>query len=315
MTYTNLVNVKNLSHLEWLEYRQVGIGGSDAAAACGLSPWKSQAQLYFEKTSPIEMTEDNERMRQGRDFEDYVAKRFTEVTGKKVRRNNFMMADKDHPFLLADIDREIVGENAILECKTTSPFNKSQWEDGQIPLQYELQCHHYMMVTGAEKCYIACLIFSTDFFYRVIERDEEVIGMLKEREIDFWENYVEARVIPAPDGSVAYDDALKERLKGANDEKIALNLKESDFKDYMDRKSLIKDLESLNRKYEQEIKVQIGDNLAGENDYLYATWKPAIRKSIDTKRLKNEKPEIFEEYSKESEYRTLRIKEKEIIND
>ena len=315
MTYTNLVNVKDISHLEWLEYRQVGIGGSDAAAACGLSPWKSQAQLYFEKTTPIKMTEDNERMRQGRDFEDYVAKRFTEETGKKVRRNNFMMRDKEYPFLLADIDREVVGENAILECKTTSPFNKSQWEDGQIPLQYELQCHHYMMVTGAERCYIACLIFSTDFFYRVIERDEEVIEMLREREIDFWRNYVEKEVIPAPDGSVAYDDALKARFKGENEQSIALNLKENDFKDYMDRKALIKDLEGLNRKYEQEIKLQIGDNLAGENEYLYVTWKPAIRKSIDTKRIKKERPEIFEEYSKETEYRTLRIKEKEIIND
>ena len=315
MTYTNLVNVKDISHLEWLEYRQVGIGGSDAAAACGLSPWKSQAQLYFEKTTPIKMTEDNERMRQGRDFEDYVAKRFTEETGKKVRRNNFMMRDKEYPFLLADIDREVVGENAILECKTTSPFNKSQWEDGQIPLQYELQCHHYMMVTGAERCYIACLIFSTDFFYRVIERDEEVIEMLREREIDFWRNYVEKEVIPAPDGSVAYDDALKARFKGENEQSIALNLKENDFKDYMDRKALIKDLEGLNRKYEQEIKLQIGDNLAGENEFLSVTWKPAIRKSIDTKRIKKERPEIFEEYSKETEYRTLRIKEKEIIND
>lgn len=315
MTYTNLVNVKDISHLEWLEYRQVGIGGSDAAAACGLSPWKSQAQLYFEKTTPIKMTEDNERMRQGRDFEDYVAKRFTEVTGKKVRRNNFMMRDKEYPFLLADIDREVVGENAILECKTTSPFNKSQWEDGQIPLQYELQCHHYMMVTGAERCYIACLIFSTDFFYRVIERDDEVIEMLREREIDFWRNYVEKEVIPAPDGSVAYDDALKARFKGENEQSIALNLKENDFKDYMDRKALIKDLEALNRKYEQEIKLQIGDNLAGENEFLSVTWKPAIRKSIDTKRIKKERPEIFEEYSKETEYRTLRIKEKEIIND
>lgn len=315
MTEEKIINIKDLSHREWLEYRQLGIGGSDAAAACGLSPWKSQAQLYFEKTSPIQMIEDTERMRQGRDFEDYVAKRFTEVTGKKVRRNNFMMKDKEFPFLLADIDRQVVGENAILECKTTSPFNKKAWDDDKIPLQYELQCHHYMMVTGAERCYIACLIFSTDFFYRVIERDEEVIEMLKEREIDFWRNYVEKEVIPAPDGSIAYDDALKARFKGRNDESIALNLKENDFKDYMYRKVLIKDLEALNRKYEQEIKLQIGDNFAGENEYLYATWKPAIRKSVDTERLKKEKPEIFEEYSKESEYRTLRIKEKEKEND
>lgn len=180
-----LKNIKDMTREEWLSQRQMGLGGSDAAAACGLNPWKSKAQLYFEKTGQIVKDTDNEILRQGRDFEDYVAKRFEEATGKKVRRNNFMMANSDYPFLIADIDREVVGENAILECKTTSPWNKDKWANDQIPINYELQCHHYMLVTGAERCYIACLIFSTDFIYRVIERDEEIIEMLKAREVDF----------------------------------------------------------------------------------------------------------------------------------
>lgn len=312
MSAINLVNVKDIGYEEWLKYRQLGIGGSDAAAACGLSKWKSRAQLFFEKTSPIKTNDDNERLRQGRDFEDYVAKRFSEETGKKVRRNNFMMRDADFPFLLADIDREVVGENAILECKTTSPFNKSQWENGQIPLQYELQCHHYMMVTGASRCYIACLIFSTDFFYRVIERDEETIEMLREREVDFWTNYVEKNIIPPPDGSIAYDDALKMKYKGDDPETIELDLKESDYRDYLHNKDLIKVLEEQNRLYEQKIKLQLGDNQSGENDRLFITRKPQVRKSIDSKRLKKEKPEIYENYMKSSEYRVLRIKEKKI---
>ena len=94
-----IANVAKLSREEWLEMRTKGIGGSDAAAACGLNPWKSKASLYLEKTGQVVKDFDSEVMRQGRDLEDYVAKRFTEATGKKVRRNNFMMAGKEHPFL------------------------------------------------------------------------------------------------------------------------------------------------------------------------------------------------------------------------
>ena len=61
-------------------------------------------------------------MRQGRDLEDYVAQRFSEETGFKVRRANAIYQSEEHPLLLADFDRLIVGQKAGLECKTVSPF-------------------------------------------------------------------------------------------------------------------------------------------------------------------------------------------------
>lgn len=307
------INISKYSREDWLKLRQKGIGGSDAAAACGLNPWKSRAGLYFEKTGELAKDEDSEVLRQGRDLEDYVARRFTEETGKKVRRNNFMMASEDYPFLLADIDREVVGENAILECKTTSPFAKDKWADGQIPINYELQCHHYMMVTGAEKCYIACLIFSTDFIIREIERDEEVIEMLKAQEVDFWENYVLAGQMPAPDGTKEFDSALKERYKGGIEEEISLEVEEDSYRTYLETKKLIESLEKQNKEFEQGIKLQLGDNDYGLTPYMSVSYKPVVSRRIDSKRLKKEKPELFKEYSKESEYRRLVIKE--VVND
>lgn len=310
----NIANVTKLTREEWLELRKKGIGGSDAAAACGLNPWKSKAQLFFEKTGQVDGDiKENEVLRQGRDLEDYVAKRFTEATGKKVRRNNFMMADTDHPFLIADIDREVVGENSILECKTTSPYNKDKWKDGQIPIQYELQCHHYMMVTGAERCYIACLVFSTDFFYRVIERDEETIAMLKEQEIDFWQNYVLKNEIPAPDGSSQYDDALKKRFKGGLDEKKEISIGNSTLKDYFERKSLIKALETQNKEVEQDLKLQLGDFNYGENEFVSVSYKPYVSNRFDSKKFKEDEPELYKKYVKQSEGRRFSMKEK--IND
>lgn len=304
-----IANLTELSREDWLKMRTKGIGGSDAAAACGLNPWKSKASLYLEKTGQVVKDIDNEILRQGRDLEDYVAKRFTEATGKKVRRNNFMMARKDYPFMFADIDREVVGEDAILECKTTSPYAKDKWADGAIPINYELQCHHYMMVTGAKKCYIACLIFSTDFIIREIERDEEVIEMLKAQEIDFWTNYVEKGEMPDPDGSDEYDTALKDRFKGGLEDAIDLDVDELDFKSYLETKGLIKDLEASTKEFEQKIKLQLGDHDYGRSEFLQVTYKPVVTNRVDTKRLRKEKPEIFEEFSKSSEYRRFNLKE------
>lgn len=133
---------------------------------------------------------DNEAMRQGREFEDYVARRFMEATGKKVRRSNFMYYDETYPFMLADVDRMIVGENAGLECKTASPYLADKWKDGEIPISYQIQCHHYMSVCDADAWYIAVVIYGREFRYYRIERDEEALSDLRQIEQNFWENHV-----------------------------------------------------------------------------------------------------------------------------
>ena len=95
--------------------------------------------VYQDKTSPAISDQDNEPMRQGRDLEDYVAKRFMEATGFKVRRSNVMYKSEEYPFMLADVDRLIVGEDAGLECKTASAFQQDKWKDGAVPAHYLIQ--------------------------------------------------------------------------------------------------------------------------------------------------------------------------------
>ncbi len=103
-----LTATKNLPHEEWLKWRKMGIGGSDAGAVCGLNPYRTALEVYLDKTTDSLDLSDNEAMRQGREFEDYVAKRFMEATGKKARRANFMYYDEKRPFMLADVDRMVV---------------------------------------------------------------------------------------------------------------------------------------------------------------------------------------------------------------
>lgn len=103
-----LVSTTGLSEEEWLAYRKRGIGGSDAGAVCGLNPYSSPMNIYQDKISDAIEKKDNEAMRLGRDLEDYVAQRFMEETGLKVRKANAMFYDEENPFMLADVDRLIV---------------------------------------------------------------------------------------------------------------------------------------------------------------------------------------------------------------
>ena len=97
-----LVSTLNLTKEDWLRYRKCGITGTDAGAILGLNPYRSAFQVYHDKISDTVENIDNEAMRQGRDLEEYVAQRFTEATGLKVRRANAIYQSEEHPLLLAD---------------------------------------------------------------------------------------------------------------------------------------------------------------------------------------------------------------------
>ena len=295
-----LTETKGLSHEEWLRFRQKGIGGSDAGAVCGLNRYKSAVDVWADKTgdSPIEIP-DSEAMRIGRDMEDYVARRFTEATGKKVRRKNAIFQDQEHPFMLANVDRMVVGENALLECKTTSPYNADQWKDGKCPESYEIQCHHYMSVTGAEKVYLACLIMGREFVIVEIERNDALIDYLRKIETDFWNKYVLTKEMPPPDGSKAAGDAIQQMYPSSVDMTVEI----VGFEDRLNRYDEISALiDSLTRELD-EIKQQIQVEMkTAEIAYIgtrKVTWKNTKpRETIDSKKLKAEMPDIYQRYLK-----------------
>lgn len=303
-----LVNTSELSFEDWLKERKKGIGGSDAAAIAGLNPWKSALSVWLDKTDDArEGIPDNERMRVGRDLEDYVAKRFEEASGKKVRRNNFLLGHAEHDFLIANIDREVVGEKSLLECKTTNSYAKNDWEDGKIPLHYEIQCLHYLMVTGYERCYIAVLIGNEKFVYKTIERDEDTINNLLKLEKDFWENHVVAMMPPDPDGSDDYSTILKKKYKGDLPESIELQ-EEEKIDRYFDVTTLIKELETEKKVIEQGIQTQMGDYQAATAPGAKITWKPYTTNRFDSKRFKVDHEDLYEDYINTTEARRFAIK-------
>ena len=300
-----------MNKLEWLKERQCGIGGSDVGAILGVNKYKTPFKVYLEKTEPItEVGEQSESAYWGDKFEEVVAKEFEKRTGKKVRRDRKHYKHKDYHFMVANIDRRVVGENAILECKTANQFLANDWEGEEIPGSYLLQVQHYLFVTGAEVGYIAVLIGGQKFVWKEVKRDEELIQMIIEAEKDFWK-MVEDKTPPALDGSSAAENYLKEKYKQAETEKaIELGFEYKDkIKAYLEKKEKLKAFETEVKEIENQIKFEIGNA-----EYAYApgyslSWKNVSSTKVYSKKLKSEFPEIYEKVIKESKSRRFSIKE------
>lgn len=298
-----------ISRKEWLKLRKNGIGGSDAAAVCGLNPYSSPMKVFLDKTKEDVEEEDNESMRQGRDLEDYVARRFCEETGFKVRRSNYMYKSNKYPFMLADVDRLLVGCDAGLECKTASAFNADKWADDNIPVHYYIQCQHYMAVTGKKEWYIAVLIMGKEFKYQKIERDEELIQNLIILEEVFWKSHVLSGQMPNPDGSKVCDEMLAEYFKRSKkDSSIQLVGFDEKLKRRKELDELIKKMETEKNEIDQYLKMYLGEYETAENDIYRVSWKNVVSSRLDTNRLKEEHPEIYKEYLRDSSYRKFTVK-------
>ncbi|MCD7777804.1 MAG: YqaJ viral recombinase family protein [Clostridiales bacterium] len=303
------ISLNGMSREEWLKIRKTGIGGSDAGAVCGLNPYSSAMNVFRDKTCDEISFDDNEAMRQGRDLEDYVAKRFSEETGLKVRKSNFMYRSEEYPFMIADVDRLIVGEDAGLECKTASAYSADKWKNGEIPAHYLIQCYHYMAVTGKKTWYIAVVILGKEFKFAKITWDNDVISDLIKIEKNFWENNVVAEVMPDPDGSEACDEVLEKYFHSAKKDSSIMLV---GFDDKLKRRdevvNLIGKLETEKAQIEQEVKAYMQDCETANSDKYFVTWTNVNTSRLDTKRIKAEKPDIYNAFLKVTSSRRFKVK-------
>lgn len=293
----------------WLRLRKSGIGGSDAGAICGVNPFSSAMKVFKDKTSEEIEEQDNEAIRIGHDLEDYVAQRFMEATGLKVRKSNFMYRSKEHPFMIADVDRLVVGEDAGLECKTASAYNADKWADGDIPLHYVMQCYHYMAVTGKKAWYIAAVILGKGFVYHKLEWDTGLISQLVETEKEFWHENIITGTMPEPDGTKACGEAIAKYFPSA---RKASFIELSGFDGKLDRRAEIIGqvamLQQEQAKIEQELKKYMGENETAASSRYKVSWENVETTRLDTKRIRAEHPGIYGDYSKVSVSRRLQIK-------
>lgn len=205
------------SHSEWLEERKYGLGASEAASYMGVSKWKSNLQLWEEKTGHLtpEDISDKPAVKYGHDAEPHLRALFIldhpelKVTYESPYK---IIRSDEHPFIFCTPDGELeelsTGRHGGLEIKTTEIQKPSQWSEwkGRIPDQYYCQVLHQMIAAKWEFVYLLAQIKWTtkdgekrkEIREYLIEREHHLEDMkaTEEGAIKFW-GYIETKTKPA----------------------------------------------------------------------------------------------------------------------
>lgn len=201
---------------DWLEWRRGGIGGSDAAAVAGLSPFSNPWMVWADKRGllPLDRQEDR-RQRAGRLLEPVVIEWFEEDTGIDVRDRQVAVVHADHEWMRATLDgrayQDVEGHRnppfGVVEVKTSNGLD-GQWTEG-VPEHVHIQAQHQMAVDDAAQAYVAVMLRGDSFLWFQVDRDDTAIGILMEIEERFWRKHVLAGVAPEVDGSSKTAEALR----------------------------------------------------------------------------------------------------------
>ena len=301
-----LVKTQTLSRDEWLDVRKRGIGGSDAGAAVGLNPYQSRLALWLDKTGRdagmprIDPNDDSHPAYWGNLLEPIVAAHYSRRTGHKVRRVNAVLQHPDHPWMLTNLDREVVGtpDVQILECKTTGLHGARLWKDG-VPDYVQLQVMHQLAVTGKQAADVAVLIGGQELQIHRIERDEAVIEQLIDLERQFW-YFVEADRAPPADGSDSAEQAL--RCLFPRDSGQVIDLSQD-----LELSAVFSDLVAVRQKLDQygeqeaRCKQQIEQRMGEASRAIFeggsVSWKRSQdSRVLDAARLLKDQPELLQAY-------------------
>lgn len=281
-------------HAKWLETRNAGIGGSDASVIMGLNPYKSPYQLWLEKTGQAEAPDLShvQAVYWGSKNEANVADWFQETTGKKARKLGTLRS-RAYPFMLANVDRAVMGEEAGLEIKTAGVSQAKKWKGDEIPDAYYCQCLHYLAVTGADRWYIAVLIGGNEALYKTVERNEYDILSLIRAEEDFW-HLVKTKTPPPVDGSPSCAAALSERYNGGAPSILLPSDSDEIIESLENDRAIMDALKNQITEKENRLKALLGNAEEGSTDHYRVIWKTqAGRSSVPLAKIKKQAPDIY----------------------
>lgn len=286
------------------------IGGSEISIVMGLNRWKTPLRLWAEKTGKF-VTEDigdREYIQMGNELEDFVAKRFTKLTGIKVRRDTKTFTHKTYPNMIAHIDRRVVGTDELLECKTCNAWKAHEWEGEEIPREYILQVMWYLGVLEMSKGYIAVLIGGNHFVHKEITFDQQLFDKMLESARHFVDFNIKQDEPP-----VALSGDSDTLLRMYPDSRENIIVKES-----RDEDELIGDIQFIKSqiiefKADQEakealLKQKIGEAEGMDTPGFKVFWKNQAKSTLDYDRLKADG--LYEKYVIRGNTRVLRINRK-----
>nr|DAX37323.1 MAG TPA: Exonuclease [Caudoviricetes sp.] len=295
----------------FLTQRKKGIGGSDIAAILGVSKFKTALDVYLSKTTD-QPEQKGEHLYWGHALENPIIDRFIRDTGANVIRQPEMRRHPDYEWAIANADALITNSDtieAILEIKTSSAFKSREWgadDTDEVPIEYIAQVQWYMWIYNLQEAYIAALIGGNQYRQYHITRDDELIAMLAEKAQAFWQNHVIPRIPPNPqDGA----DAQKLYPSDNGDTAEADSDTLTAYAELRELKAQEKELKAQIAAKEDLLKIKIGSYSAMQtNGNTLFTWKAQSSSRFDSKAFQAAHPDLYRQYTKQSETRVLRLK-------
>ena len=303
-----LVGTKQLPREDWLAVRKQGIGSSDAAAAVGLNPYKSQLELWMEKTGrdeslpKLDPQDEESPAYWGNVLEPIVAWHYSKRSGNRVRRVNAVLQHPDPklPWMLANIDREVIGADdvQILECKTAGINGARLWKEG-VPEYVQLQVMHQLAVTGKQAADVAVLLGGQHLEIHRIERDESMIARLIDLERLFWD-YVVSDTPPPADGTESAEAALRCLYPEDNGQTLDFSQHPELATTYLELKAVrqsIAQQEMREAQLKQVLQHAMGVATRAEFTEGYISWKKSKDSTmLDVERMLKDKPYLQARY-------------------
>jgi putative phage-type endonuclease len=295
---------------EWLAERATGLGGSDAAAVCGCSPWATPLDVYWDKVGYLDglagrKDEETADMRRGTLLEPAVLQLYTDETGIIVRKPEAAMVSEQYPFMRANLDGLAVDQPLVIEAKTARfkvpPGGgdvAKRWGDpwtAEIPLVYLFQVQHNMVVSKLDVCHVPVLFGDFDFAVYEVPADREFQELMIAEEERFW-RMVEARTPPDPindaDVSKRWPISRPTQRKATQDAlEIGGHL--------LAVREYFKKLEAFKESLEAELKrlMEEDEELVAGNEVI-CSWKTAKGRSMfDAKKFQAEHPDLYAQYA------------------
>lgn len=308
LTRTNI-----LDYEEWLEARKLGITGTDVGGILRISKYSTPMKVYLDKIGELEPVQDNEKMYWGRVMEPIVAKEFQIRNKVKIQKVNAILKHPFEHWALGNIDRLVTnekGEKGILEIKTVDRYLESLWTGEEVPPQYMVQLQWYMYVTGVKYGYFSALIGGNNYIQKYVARDDELIEMLVSSAREFWIDNVMNKKPPFIDGSNASTKLLMSLYPESKE--TSQVILPDEVNDWINKIGELKlqsnEISEQISEYENKIKEILKNSETGIIGDRKVSWKSQIRKTIDSKRLKEEQPQIYEKYIKTTSFRKFDIK-------
>ena len=296
---------------DFLTSRKTGIGGSDIAAIIGVSKFKTALEVYLSKTTD-QPEQQGEHLYWGHALENPIIDRFVRDTGANVIRQPEMRHHPQHQWAIANADALITNSDtieAILEIKTSSAFKSREWgadDTDEVPIEYIAQVQWYMWIYNLQEAYIAALIGGNQYRQYHITRDDELIAMLAEKAQAFWQNHVIPRIPPEPQNG---EDAQKLYPHDNGDTAEADSATLTAYAELRELKAQEKELKAQIAAKEDLLKIKIGNySTMQANGNTLFTWKTQSSSRFDSSAFKNAHPDLYQQYTKTSETRVLRLK-------